>query len=184
MRTGFAVATLALAVVASAKPSCTSVCIPFAPNQRDVSIDLREQDDCVNGSVIDVGRSSNVISGEQSERQSWTSWQKLVVAHAALSAIGFIVLLPLSSLLARWTRTFVPGFVWFTGHWVFNLLLGAIWLDIPLFDILTVIAAGPVIIVGFLLVHIAENKGGGEAPDSIHSVCNHSASARHFLNVI
>jgi hypothetical protein len=43
-----------------------------------------------------------------------------------MSGIGFIILLPLGALLARWDRKFVPGPIWFTGHWVFNFFLGTL----------------------------------------------------------
>ncbi|KAI1790796.1 hypothetical protein LXA43DRAFT_1145135, partial [Ganoderma leucocontextum] len=46
----------------------------------------------------------------------------LLVAHAALSAAGFLILLPLGTLVARWARVFTPR--WFTAHWFINVVLG------------------------------------------------------------
>ncbi|TBU42503.1 hypothetical protein BD309DRAFT_174747 [Dichomitus squalens] len=46
----------------------------------------------------------------------------VLVAHAALSAAGFLILLPLGALVARWARVFTPK--WFTAHWFINVVLG------------------------------------------------------------
>ena len=46
----------------------------------------------------------------------------VLVAHAALSAAGFLILLPLGTLVARWARVFTPK--WFTAHWFINVVLG------------------------------------------------------------
>lgn len=46
----------------------------------------------------------------------------LLVAHATLSAAGFLILLPLGTLVARWARVFTPR--WFTAHWFINVVLG------------------------------------------------------------
>jgi hypothetical protein len=49
-------------------------------------------------------------------------YQRLVVAHAILCVIGFLVLLPAGALLARYFRTFTP--TWFRGHWITQIGLG------------------------------------------------------------
>ncbi|EJF65227.1 hypothetical protein BD309DRAFT_949184 [Dichomitus squalens] len=56
-------------------------------------------------------------------------FEKYIIAHAILCVIGFLGLLPLGALVARYTRTFSPS--WFTAHWIIQFAL-----------------AGPVIIVG------------------------------------
>ncbi|KDQ58563.1 hypothetical protein JAAARDRAFT_34380 [Jaapia argillacea MUCL 33604] len=56
----------------------------------------------------------------------------LVVAHATLCTIGFLLLLPAGALLARYVRTFSA--VWYKGHWIFQFAL-----------------AGPITIVGIVL---------------------------------
>ncbi|EMD33767.1 hypothetical protein CERSUDRAFT_87110 [Gelatoporia subvermispora B] len=48
-------------------------------------------------------------------------YQKLIVAHAILCVIGFLGLLPLGAILARWARTFTS--TWFQGHWIVQFLL-------------------------------------------------------------
>ncbi|PIL36271.1 hypothetical protein GSI_01933 [Ganoderma sinense ZZ0214-1] len=59
-------------------------------------------------------------------------YQKMIVAHAILCTVGFLILLPGGALLARYTRTFTNA--WFGGHWVFQFAL-----------------AGPVITAGVIL---------------------------------
>ncbi|KAF4621244.1 hypothetical protein D9613_000655 [Agrocybe pediades] len=59
-------------------------------------------------------------------------YQKLIIAHAVFCSVGFLVLLPLGALLARYLRTFIP--TWFKGHWIVQFVL-----------------AGPVIVIGVSL---------------------------------
>ncbi len=49
-------------------------------------------------------------------------FQKMIVAHALLCTIGFLILLPAGALLARFARTFTSG--WFKGHWLFQFAIG------------------------------------------------------------
>ncbi|PSS35565.1 hypothetical protein PHLCEN_2v1476 [Hermanssonia centrifuga] len=53
-------------------------------------------------------------------------YEKYIVAHAILCVIGFLGLLPLGAIVARWIRTFNP--VWFRLHWIiqFGLALPVI----------------------------------------------------------
>lgn len=44
------------------------------------------------------------------------------MAHAALSAAGFLILLPLGTLVARYSRVFTAK--WFNAHWFVNVVLG------------------------------------------------------------
>ncbi|KAH9485363.1 Cytochrome b561 and DOMON domain-containing protein [Psilocybe cubensis] len=59
-------------------------------------------------------------------------YQKLIVAHAIMCTVGFLFLLPLGALLARYLRTFIP--TWFQSHWIVQFALG-----------------GPVILIGIIL---------------------------------
>ncbi|KAK7693207.1 hypothetical protein QCA50_002773 [Cerrena zonata] len=61
--------------------------------------------------------SSPTSSGLQNGAHSMT-----LVAHAVLSFIGFLVLLPFTALLARWTRTRTTH--WFKAHWILNAVVG------------------------------------------------------------
>ncbi|EMD38635.1 hypothetical protein CERSUDRAFT_135562 [Gelatoporia subvermispora B] len=46
----------------------------------------------------------------------------LLKAHAVLSSIGFLVILPLAALVARWSRTITAR--WVSVHWFITLVLG------------------------------------------------------------
>lgn len=62
--------------------------------------------------------------------------ERAIIAHGVLVSVGFLVLLPLGSLVARWGRTVTPS--WFKAHRIFNFYI-----------------ALPVILVGWLLGPIA-----------------------------
>ncbi|KAI0708956.1 hypothetical protein C8T65DRAFT_204721 [Cerioporus squamosus] len=74
-------------------------------------------------------------------------FEKYIVGHAVLCVIGFLGLLPLGALLARYTRTYSPA--WFTAHWVVQFAI-----------------AGPVIITGVALgIHAVELAQSGGTND-------------------
>jgi len=58
--------------------------------------------------------------------------------HALLNSIGFIILLPLGALVARYTRTFTRN--WFWAHWIIQFLI-----------------SGPVIFAGWALGYKSTN---------------------------
>ncbi|KAI0779571.1 hypothetical protein C8Q74DRAFT_1217052 [Fomes fomentarius] len=74
-------------------------------------------------------------------------FEKYIVAHAIFCVIGFLGLLPLGALLARYTRTFSPK--WYTAHWIVQFAI-----------------AGPVIIIGVSLgfhsVVLAQSGGAND----------------------
>ena len=49
-------------------------------------------------------------------------YQRLLVVHAILCTFGFLFVLPLGALVARWLRT--SNRHWFKAHWIIQLLLG------------------------------------------------------------
>jgi hypothetical protein len=51
-----------------------------------------------------------------------TPRQKMIVAHAILCVIGFLLLLPAGALLARYWRTYSN--MWFKGHWFVQVGFG------------------------------------------------------------
>ncbi|KAF5375724.1 hypothetical protein D9615_009353 [Tricholomella constricta] len=61
-----------------------------------------------------------------------TPLEQKAKAHAILSTIGFLILLPIGVLVARFTRTFSNK--WWTAHWIIQLAI-----------------SGPVIFVGWAL---------------------------------
>ena len=48
-------------------------------------------------------------------------YQKNLVAHGIVSAIGYLVLIPLGILIARYTRTFTNH--WFNAHWFVQMVI-------------------------------------------------------------
>ena len=75
----------------------------------------------------------------------------LVDVHAALSAAGFLILLPMGTLVARWSRIFTSR--WFTAHWFINVVLGI-----------------PFICVGWALGPLAVAQQGREHIVTVHQV--------------
>ncbi|EIM88680.1 uncharacterized protein STEHIDRAFT_52825 [Stereum hirsutum FP-91666 SS1] len=61
--------------------------------------------------------------------------------HAFLASIGFLILIPIGSLTARYTRTFTTK--WWFAHWIVNFLI-----------------SGPVIFAAFALGYMATNTTG------------------------
>ncbi|OSC96566.1 CBD9-like protein [Trametes coccinea BRFM310] len=76
-------------------------------------------------------------------------FQKMIIAHALLCTIGFLIVLPAGGLLARYARTFTN--TWFTGHWIFQFGL-----------------AGPVIVTGVGLGIGAVSKAGAPHLNDTH----------------
>lgn len=68
---------------------------------------------------------------------------KLIYAHAVISVLGFLLVLPLGALFARWARTLSND--WFFYHWGNQVFLGI-----------------PIIVVGWTLgpLAVSANKGG------------------------
>ena len=83
------------------------------------TLDLSQPISSGNGTA-DPASDPNASSGASS--QPLLPFQKMIVAHALLCTIGFLILLPAGALLARYARTFTSG--WFQGHWVFQFGLG------------------------------------------------------------
>ena len=82
-------------------------------------------------SVADPGNAGNSSSnstntGDSNDGTSGiplASYEKMWIAHGILATIGFVVLLPFGSLIARYLRVFTP--YWFTAHWIFQFAFGA-----------------------------------------------------------
>ena len=98
------------------------------------------------------GSSSNPASsssGSSLSSQPYTTMQKLIVAHAVLLGLGFLVFLPLGALFARYFRTFTSR--WFFVH-----------------SIVQFYVAGPLIIIGFALGVAAVSQAGLEHLNDDH----------------
>ncbi|KAI0743639.1 hypothetical protein C8Q80DRAFT_1106923 [Daedaleopsis nitida] len=76
-------------------------------------------------------------------------YQKLIVAHAILCTVGFLILLPAGAILARYARTFTSG--WFKGHWLFQFAL-----------------AGPIIFTGAILGIVSVKEAAAKHLDDDH----------------
>lgn len=91
----------------------------------------------------------NSNSGSSQHEQPLLPYQKLIVAHAIFCVVGFLLLLPVGALLARYLRTFTD--VWFKGHWIIQFAL-----------------AGPPIVVGIAMGIQAVVKAGVKHLDDGH----------------
>ncbi|KAJ7803786.1 hypothetical protein B0H14DRAFT_1633589 [Mycena olivaceomarginata] len=78
------------------------------------------------------GSSDAGDSGGATDDIPLTPYQRMVIAHAVFSVVGFALLLPSGVLVARYLRTFSPA--WYTGHWIAQFGI-----------------AGPAIVVGIVL---------------------------------
>lgn len=80
-------------------------------------------------------------------------FEKLIIVHAVFCSFGFIVLLPLGALVARWGRTVIP--LWSFYHWTIQVLLCI-----------------PLIVVGWSLGYLAVAEQGRRHADDVHKVCH------------
>ena len=122
------------------------------------SLDLTKtmdiEDDPESASSQTTSSSTSSISPTQispSNGPSSTTSGRLVIAHSILSVFGFIFLLPMGALLARWGRTFSSR--WFHYHW---------WI--------MVIFSVPTISLGWALGFLAVAEHGVAHGDSAHKV--------------
>lgn len=81
--------------------------------------------------------SSSDGSGESSATPVSTSsldnpflpYQKIIIAHAVMCGLGFLIFLPIGALLARYMRTFVAGPIWFRSHAILQFAIGKTTID-------------------------------------------------------
>ncbi|OSD02836.1 hypothetical protein PYCCODRAFT_1444915 [Trametes coccinea BRFM310] len=93
-----------------------------------------------------------------------TSASALLVAHAVVSAVGFLVLLPLSALIGRWARTFTPR--WFSAHWFITVVLGI-----------------PAVCIGWALGPLAVTQEGKAHAVTAHQVCGVLLLALYLIEI-
>lgn len=89
-------------------------------------------------------------------------YQRLLVIHAVLCSIGFLLVLPVGALVARWLRTFNRH--WFKAHWITQVALG-----------------GPIIVAGWGTAIAAVVEKNGAHFDDTHKVGDET-SLRAYLN--
>ncbi|KAJ7587081.1 hypothetical protein C8J56DRAFT_91195 [Mycena floridula] len=91
-------------------------------------------------------------SGDSSttiETEPLLPYQRLIVVHAILCVIGFLLFLPAGALLARYLRTSSPS--WFMGHWIAQFAISA-----------------PLILAGFALGLASVSQAGARHLDDSH----------------
>lgn len=77
---------------------------------------------------VDQGRMTLDLTGTPGDRNTSddqvpsSTNEGALLAHAVLSCIGFLILLPIGALIPRYLRTFITG--WFLYHWIFQFALG------------------------------------------------------------
>jgi len=76
-------------------------------------------------------------------------YEKLIIGHAILCSLGFLLFLPAGALLARYARTFTTS--WFKGHWIFQFAI-----------------AGTIIVVGIALGIGAVASSGSAHLNDVH----------------
>ncbi|KAF9043771.1 hypothetical protein BDZ89DRAFT_1059221 [Hymenopellis radicata] len=99
--------------------------------------------------TVDTSSSGSTGSSAASGDPPLRSYERLIVAHGIVCTVGFLLLLPFGSLLARYLRTFTP--TWYTGHWISQFAL-----------------AGPVIITGVALGIASVANAGAVHLDDDH----------------
>ena len=93
--------------------------------------------------------SGNNGAGSGSVSTPLLPYQRLIVAHALILTVAFLLFLPLGALVARWLRTTTPS--WFRAH-----------------AILQAFVAGPLILVGLILGVVSADQSGSEHQGSTH----------------
>ena len=127
--------------------------------------DLPSSDDFqpISSSISATGTSSNAspTSGAGSPglanvggQPPLKTFEKLIVAHAIMSTMGFLILLPLGGIIARWGRTFSDK--WFYYHWKVQVLFGI-----------------PVVVIGWALGPLSVAEEGVKHANDAHKVCGH-----------
>lgn len=90
-----------------------------------------------------VSSNGTPTASSSSSQPPLNGWQKLIVVHAVLFVVGFLVLLPFGALVARLLRTSVPW--WFKVHWIVQFYI-----------------TFPVMVVAFATSVAAVHQRGGE----------------------
>jgi hypothetical protein len=73
----------------------------------------------VQASAISIPTKSKAGKIDQGTHANYKRIEKLIILHGFLVSLGFLVLLPAGSLIARWGRVFTPE--WFKAHWMSNM---------------------------------------------------------------
>lgn len=94
-----------------------------------------------------------------------TKFDRMIIAHAILGTVGFLFLLPLGGLVARYFRTSTG--VWFKAHQAIQSFV-----------------AGPIIFVGFVLGLTIVSQSGNPHFEGPHTQCGLALFLLYVLQVI
>ncbi|KXN82533.1 hypothetical protein AN958_02384 [Leucoagaricus sp. SymC.cos] len=133
---------------------------PPSPSGSDMS-EHNHHPDTGDSTVFESENHSDVFSDKD---VPWGNHEKLITAHGTLLAIGFLVLLPSGSLIARWTRTITPK--WFKAHSFINMTI-----------------ALPVIVIGWLMGPMAVISHDAPHLVTTHQLCGVFLLALYLLQV-
>lgn len=100
----------------------------------------------------DESDSRPVIDNSDEPHAPFEKHERIIIAHGVIASIGFLVLLPAGSLIARWGRTMTPK--WFKIHQTINMSI-----------------AVPVITLGWILGPIAVFDHQATHLFDAHQVC-------------
>lgn len=104
--------------------------------------------------ALPTGTSTSIPGQSQAatiDALPFQTFEKLIIVHAVLSVTGFLVLLPVGSLIARWGRTVSEN--WFYYHWTTQVILSI-----------------PVVVVGWALGPLSVAVQGTAHANDAHKV--------------
>jgi hypothetical protein len=82
---------------------------------------------------------------------SLETFEKLIIGHAVMTVVGFLIVLPFGALVARWGRTFTDK--WFKYHWRTQVAVSI-----------------PIVMIGWTLGPLSIADQGGVHVDTAHKV--------------
>jgi len=83
--------------------------------------------DLTKTTILDGGNEEGADASDSSSGAAGgplTSGEKVLLAHAIVATIGFLLVLPIGALIPRYLRTFTTG--WLKFHWTVQFLLGGL----------------------------------------------------------
>lgn len=124
-------------------------------NQLDAD-DLPSASQANFGSPEPPSQSTPSPTGSSSDPQvigspPFKTFEKLIVAHAVIVTMGFLVILPTGAMVARWGR--MVSDKWFYYHWFIQVVISI-----------------PVVVIGWTLGPLAVAEQGAKHADDSHKV--------------
>lgn len=158
----------------SAKDAVLTIHLNSGPTQIDLSKTLAADTKDPTNPVSTIAQTSSGNTTSPTAPMSFArpllEYEKYIVAHGVMMVIGFLGLLPLGAIIARYLRTFSP--FWFKLHWIIQWVLGAFGVPcVPCAELILILflpPALPIIITGFALGVTAVNKMPGQHLDDTH----------------